>query len=89
MTYVSAGHIIATPTQPVGSGRPQRETNPGPLYQKSRALPTELPPPPPHTHTQSKESRLESVSKTKDFKGLLADGTNSLFPITHVSTCIN
>ena len=25
MTSVSAGHIILTPTQPVGSGRPQRE----------------------------------------------------------------
>ena len=24
MTSVSAGHIILTPTQPVGSGRPQR-----------------------------------------------------------------
>ena len=24
MTFVSAGHIILTPTQPVGSGRPQR-----------------------------------------------------------------
>ena len=31
MTSVSAGHIIhvLTPTQPVGSGRPQRESNPG------------------------------------------------------------
>ena len=25
MTSVSAGHIILTPTQPVGSGRPQQE----------------------------------------------------------------
>ena len=47
MTSVSAGHIILTPTQPVGSGRPQRESNPGPPHQESRALPTELPPPPP------------------------------------------
>ena len=39
MTSVSAGHIILTPTQPVGSGRPQRESNPGPPYQESRALP--------------------------------------------------
>ena len=44
MTSVSAGHIILTPTQPVGSGRPQRESNPGPLHQKSGAPP---PPPPP------------------------------------------
>ena len=46
MTSVSAGHIILTPTQPVGSGRPQRESNPGPPPQESRALPTELPRPP-------------------------------------------
>ena len=38
MTSVSAGHIIQTPTQPVGSGRPQRESNPGPPHQESRAL---------------------------------------------------
>ena len=46
MTSVSAGHIILTPTQPVGSGRPQRGSNPGPPHQESRALPTELPRPP-------------------------------------------
>ena len=46
MTSVSAGHIILTPTQPVGSGRPQRESNPGPSHRESRALPTELPRPP-------------------------------------------
>ena len=40
---VSVGHIILTPTQPVGSGRPQRESNPEPPHQESRALPTELP----------------------------------------------
>ena len=39
MTSVSAGHIILTPTQPVESGRPQRESNPGPPHQESRALP--------------------------------------------------
>ena len=49
MTSVSAGHIIQTPTQPVGSGRPQRESNPGPPHQESRALPQSYraPPPPP------------------------------------------
>ena len=47
MTSVSAGHIILTPTLPVGSGRPQRESNPGPPHQESHALPTELPRPPP------------------------------------------
>ena len=46
MTSVSAGHIILTPTQPVGSGRPQRELNPGPPHQESCALLTELPHPP-------------------------------------------
>ena len=45
MTSVSAGHIILTPTQPVGSGQSQRESNPGPPQQESRALPTELPRP--------------------------------------------
>ena len=52
MTSISAGHIILTPTQPVGSGRPQRGSNPGLPDQESRALPTELPPPPPHTQIQ-------------------------------------
>ena len=48
MTSVSAGHIILTPTQQVGSGRPLRESNPGPPQQESRALPLSyLPPPPP------------------------------------------
>ena len=47
MTSVSAGHIILTPTQPVESGRLQRESNPEPPHQKSHVLPTELPPPPP------------------------------------------
>ena len=43
MTSVSADHIIPTTTQPVGSGRPQRESNPVPPHQELRALPTELP----------------------------------------------
>ena len=43
MTSVSAGHIILTPNQPVGSGWPQRRSNPGPPHHESRALPTELP----------------------------------------------
>ena len=34
MTSVSAGYIILTPTQPVGSGRPQRESNRGPPHQE-------------------------------------------------------
>ena len=46
MTSFSAGHIILKPTQSVESGRTQRESNPGPAHQESRALPTELPHPP-------------------------------------------
>ena len=42
MTSVSAGHIILTSTQPVGSGRPQRESHSGPPHQESSALPTGL-----------------------------------------------
>ena len=57
MTYVSAGHIILTPTQPVGSGRPQRGSNPGPPNQESRALPTELPRPPRERERERKRER--------------------------------
>ena len=46
ITSASVGHIILTPTQPVGNGRLQRESNPRPPHQESRALPTELPRPP-------------------------------------------
>ena len=51
--FVSAGHLILTPSQPVGSGRPQWKSNPGPPHQEPRALPTELlrPPPPPSLST--------------------------------------
>ena len=51
MTSVSAGHIIQTPTQPVGSGRPQRESNPGPPHQESRALPQSYRAPPEQQNT--------------------------------------
>ena len=47
MTSVSAGHIILTPTQPVGSGRPHRRWNPRPPHTGSHALPPPPPPPPP------------------------------------------
>ena len=59
MTSVSAGHIIQTPTQPVGSGRPQRESNPGPPHQESRALPTELPRPPKREREREREREKE------------------------------
>ena len=45
MSFVSAGHIILTPTQPVRRGRPQRGSNPGHPQLDSRALTTDLPPP--------------------------------------------
>ena len=54
MTSVSACHIILTPTQPVGSRRPQPESNPGPPHQEPRALPTELP-----RHPDMKEKKTE------------------------------
>ena len=62
MTSVSAGHIILTPTQPVGSGRPQRESNPGPPHQESRALPTELPHPP----VSGKRERQRQIFRLAD-----------------------
>ena len=43
MTSVSAGHIILTPTQPVGSGRPEQGSNPRPPDVKWCALPIEPP----------------------------------------------
>ena len=63
MTSVSAGHIILTPTQPVGSGRSQRESNPGPPHQESRALPTELPPPPPPKKKKKKKKKKKTKKK--------------------------
>ena len=55
MTSVSAGHIILPPTQPIGSGRPQRESNPGPPHQESHALPTELLRPPEEEEEERKK----------------------------------
>ena len=66
MTSVSAGHIILTPTQPVGSGRPRRESNPGPAHQESPALPTELPRPP-RVREREKE-RERGKEKTNSVK---------------------
>ena len=60
MTSVSAGHIILTTTQPVGSGGPQQELNPGPSHQESRALPTELLRPP----MNGKEKVIQDVKDT-------------------------
>ena len=70
MTSVWAGHILLTPTQPVGSGRPQRKSNPGSLHQESRALHTELPlPPPPPPKTEPASRNKPARSGNKDFIG--------------------
>ena len=71
MTSVSAGHIILTPTQPVGSGRPQWESNLGPPHQESRALPTKLSRSPPSLWGQgdiknSKETDFEVTRKQQE-----------------------
>ena len=50
---------------PVGSGRPQRESNPGPPHQESRALQTQLPPPPP----PPPRSKSKIVKKSKRYIG--------------------
>ena len=73
MTSVSAGHIILTPIQPVGSGRPQRGSNPGPPHQ-SRALPTELLRPP-----RERETKRKRWGENKD---LLVD----IHPLYKLST---
>ena len=73
MTSVSAGHIILTPTEPVGSGRSQRESNPGPFHKESRALPTELPPPPPRMNQTGIACLAYSLS-AKDTPVMIACG---------------
>ena len=66
MTSVSAGHIILTPTLPVGSGQPQRESNLEPPKQQSSALQTELtPPPPPRERERETERESENERETE------------------------
>ena len=67
LTSVSVGHIILTPTQPVGSGRPQRESNPGPPHHESRALPNELPRPP--KKQEEKEEKKRDTNRDGGEKG--------------------
>ena len=69
MIYVSAGHIILTPFQPVWSGRPQRELNPAPPHQESRALPTELTPPPPPSFPEKGEYNEEEEEEDEEEDG--------------------
>ena len=71
MTSVSAGHIILTPTQPVGSGRSGNRTRH--LLTRSRALyrrATAPPPPPRHTHTVFFREDGGTVSSLVDVIGL-------------------
>ena len=77
MTSVSAGHIILTPTQPVGSGRPRRESNPGPPHQESRALPTELPPLIEEKEEEEKEEEGEEEEEEDLFVYLVSFLTSS------------
>ena len=65
MTSVSVCHIILTPTQPVGRGRPQRESNPGPPHQELRALPTELLCPPEKEEEKRKKEEVEKERKNR------------------------
>ena len=69
MTSVSAGHIIQTPTQPVGSGRPQQYSNPGPPHQVSRVLPTELQRPPPPPEKERERERRETERESRERQG--------------------
>ena len=64
MTSVSAGHIILT----VGSGRPQRGSNPRPPRQESRAVPTELP----RSQKQKKHTlkRMQEISYGLKFRSI-------------------
>ena len=61
MTSVSAGHIILTPTQPIGTVGPQLGSMPGPPHQELCALPTELPHP-----RREIERRKESVRESEE-----------------------
>ena len=66
MIFVLTGHIILTPTQPVESGWPHRESNPGPLYQESRALTTELPRPPIERQKETQRETEREREKESD-----------------------
>ena len=71
MTSVSAGHIILTPTQPVGGGRPQRESNPGPPHQESRALPQSYRAP--QTDRQTDRQTDSQTDRQTDIQRLLKE----------------
>ena len=75
MASVSASHITLTPTQPVGSWRPQRGLDPGPSNQESRALPTELPRPPNKTAVMIGSSRTRSH----------LTASQAFYPLTYVA----
>ena len=64
MTFVLAGHIILTPTQPVGSGRPQQESNPGVVHSTDWATPPPARDVWSHNNYLKKEQFLVSLSWT-------------------------
>ena len=59
---------MLTQTQPVGSGWPQRESNPGPPHQESHALPTELLRPPPPKKKKKKKKEKKNLLGLLNFK---------------------
>ena len=60
MTSVLAVYIILTPT--IGIGRPQRESNPRPPHEESRALSNELRP---HPHPPERDRETERKRETE------------------------
>ena len=85
MTSVSAGHIILSPTQPVGSGRPQWESNPGPPHQESRALPTGATAPPCYDRITSQATCISIAEREPKQLGgslLISDHLNNYYKNT-------
>ena len=57
---------LYTPTQPIGSERPQRESNPGPPHQESHALLTELHPPGDWVRDRVKTGRENEIERERE-----------------------
>ena len=66
MISVSVGHIIMTPIKPVGSGWPQRGSNPEPTHPELRAVPTEPPPFPPPLFFEGGREREREREREKE-----------------------
>ena len=87
MTSVSAGHIIQTPTQPVGSGRPQWGSNPGPPHQESRALPQSYRAPPPPQKRFHKKNQTDIKNKTPSHGNALISLSTSNYSRFFAPSC--